>query len=367
MPPQFRSTSLGMKTETSQRRRTLLWALPASLILHALIAALLVYGLPIPPREPQEEQPINVALVPLPEPPQPKPEAKSQPEKKVEKPTPENLPSEKVLKRVFQFGDKDTGPRKSLDGSSDQDQASSPAKDSEPKPAAMPTDAESRSEPTPDAAKPAEPASIDEKPEADKQEAGAPDADKQESAAATPLADDGGEIELPASAQAPQARPDTAPKPSPAKAAKPPRAKAAGSSPTANSLAYAGLPGVRKLFSKGATGDPFATNSMADEPRGQRVADLCSNLLGQQLNDAAYRPVLLPSIPLEVGNLLDAPDTAFRTATTWYHVRFRCGIDTNATHVTSFTFRVGAAASPEESVFLDREARRQGFRVGPGM
>ena len=124
-----------MKTETSQRRRTLLWALPASLILHALIAALLVYGLPIPPREPQEEQPINVALVPLPEPPQPKPEAKSQPEKKVEKPVPENLPSEKVLKPVFQFGDKDTGPRKSLDGRSAQDQASSTAKDSEPKPA----------------------------------------------------------------------------------------------------------------------------------------------------------------------------------------------------------------------------------------
>ena len=90
-----------MKTETSERRRTLLWALPASLILHALIAAFLVYGLPIPAQQPQEEEPVNVALVPPPEPPKPKPAAakeargEKQPEKKVEKPAPEKLPSDR--------------------------------------------------------------------------------------------------------------------------------------------------------------------------------------------------------------------------------------------------------------------------------
>ena len=376
-----------MKTETSERRRTLLWALPASMILHALIAALLIYGLPTPPEQPQEEQPVNVALVPPPEapkpkpaptPPPPQPEATKPPEQKVEKPAPEKLPPIDVLKPVFQFGDKDTGPRKSLDGGSAQDNAPSKGNDSKP----TTNDAESKP------VQPAEPTKIDEKPEtaaketepsqekqatqdtskpeADKQEA--PDADKQASAAAAPLATlgDDGEIELPASAQAPRARPENVPKSSPAKVAKSggaiagePRDVAA-----ATSQAYSSLPGVRKLFSQGATGDMFATNSMADVPRDQRVARLCASVLEQELSDASYSPQLIPSIPLKAGNVLDAPDTAFRTTTAWYHLSFRCGIDTNATRVTSFAFRVGAAATPEESAFLERDAHR---RRGPAV
>lgn len=365
-----------MKDETFEGRRTLLWALPASLILHALIAALLIYGLPTPPEQPQEEQPVNVALVPPPDPPKPKPapapspkkpEAKKPPEQKVEKPTPEKPSSIEVLKPVFQYGDNDTGPRKSLDGGSAN--APSPAKDNEPKPAAAPKDAESKPAPAPDAGGPAESAKVDEKPEADKQEAGAPDADKQASVAAMPLTNPGddGEIELPASAQAPQTRPENVPKPRPSKAAKSGRGSTGEPSSTevaaATSRAYSGLPGVRKLFSQGATGDVFATNSMADVPRDQRAAKLCASVLEQELKDASNFPQLIPVIPLKVGNILDAPDTAFRTATTWYHLSFRCGIDTNATRVTSFAFRVGAAATPEESAFLEREARR---RRGPG-
>ncbi|RUT81248.1 hypothetical protein EOD14_31230, partial [Mesorhizobium sp. M7A.T.Ca.US.000.02.1.1] len=118
-----------MKGETGERRRHLLWALPASLILHALIAAFLVYGLPRPEQQPvQQEQPVNVAIVPPPEKPKPKPAPKPPeptPEKKAEKPPeqkpapePPKPPDDQVLKRVFQYGQKDTGPEKSLDGSS---------------------------------------------------------------------------------------------------------------------------------------------------------------------------------------------------------------------------------------------------------
>ena len=64
MPPLFYSTSVRMKDETRDRRRDLLLALPASLVLHALIIALLVYGLPMPPQLQQEKQAINVTLVP---------------------------------------------------------------------------------------------------------------------------------------------------------------------------------------------------------------------------------------------------------------------------------------------------------------
>ncbi|RWP75214.1 MAG: hypothetical protein EOR11_32750, partial [Mesorhizobium sp.] len=85
-----------MKGETGERRRHLLWALPASLILHALIAAFLVYGLPRPEQQPvQQEQPVNVAIVPPPEKPKPKPAPKPPeptPEKKTEKP-PEQKPA----------------------------------------------------------------------------------------------------------------------------------------------------------------------------------------------------------------------------------------------------------------------------------
>ncbi|TRC97034.1 DUF930 domain-containing protein [Mesorhizobium sp. WSM4303] len=359
-----------MKTETSERRRTFLWALPASLILHALITVLLVYGLPIPAEQPQEEQPVNVALVP-PDPPKPKPaptppppqsEAKKPPEQKVEKPAPRKMPPVDVLKPVFQFGDKDTGPRKSLDGSSAQDNAASPAKDGEPRPTAAPKDAESKPVLAPDAGGPTEQTKIDEKPAADKQEAAAPDADKQAAAAATPLGapGDDGEIELPASAQAPKARPENAPKPSPAKVAKLESggAERPGSTDAAAARAYAGLPGVRKLYSQGATGDALATTAMSGVPRDQRGAKLCASALDQHLLGASYFPELIPSLPLKAGNVVDAPDVAFRTATTWYHLSYRCEVDTAVTRVLSFDFRVGPPASPGDSALLESSVHR---------
>src|SRR5262249_6566675 len=72
--PLFRSTSVSMKDEGQDRRGNLWWALPAALILHALIIALLVHGVPKPSQQPQEEQAVNVALVPPPDQPKPKPD-----------------------------------------------------------------------------------------------------------------------------------------------------------------------------------------------------------------------------------------------------------------------------------------------------
>src|SRR5262245_43725753 len=96
IPPLFRSTSVKMRDETQDRRRNLMWALPASLILNALIIALLGYSVPRPHQQPQEEQAVNVALVPPPDQPKPKPplappkepKAEKPPEPKVEKPPP---------------------------------------------------------------------------------------------------------------------------------------------------------------------------------------------------------------------------------------------------------------------------------------
>ncbi|UVK46556.1 DUF930 domain-containing protein [Mesorhizobium sp. AR07] len=384
-----------MKDETRERRRTLLWALPASLILHALITALLVYGLPMPPQQPQEEQAVNVALVPPPDQPKPKPapapppkkpEAKKPPEPKVEKPPEQNVekppapekPSPvEVLRPVFQFGDKDAGPRKSLDGSSAQDNSPSPAKDKDSKPPVVPKDAENKSAASPDSGERADPTKVGEKPvtaakdieptqekqatstqdmgnqEADKQQAGA-------AAAATPLAAAGGDIEiaLPTSAEAPKPRPENAPKPSPAKVSKSGSGSARRPSSTdvaaAASRVYSDLPGVRRLYSQGATGDALATMSMADVPRYERAGQLCASTLYQQLENASYIPDWVPAFRLNAGNIIDQPNTHFRTRTTWYDLSFRCEVDTNATRVLSFAFRVGPETPPDESARLER-------------
>ncbi|PZV38280.1 DUF930 domain-containing protein [Mesorhizobium kowhaii] len=388
-----------MKDEARERRRNLLWGLPASLILHALIAALVVYNVPRPPQQPQQEQAVNVALVPPPDQPKPAPapppkdpKAKKPPEPKVEKPPEQNVekpqPPEKqprkpspieVLKPVFQFGDKDTGPRKSLDGASARDNSPSPAKDDDSKPPVVPKPAENQPAAPADsdqppastkaaekpvtATKDAEPAQEKQatstqeldKQQADKQEAGARDAEKQTEAAPTPLAAGGGdgEIELPMSAETPKPKPANAPKPGPSKVSKSGSESAKRPSSTAAtadaSRAYSGLPGVRKLNSQSATGDALATTSMSGVSRDQRAGKLCASVLQQQLLDASYLPVLLPFVRLKAGNILDAPDVAFRTTTGWYHLSFRCEVDTDATRVSSFAYRVGTVISAEEA------------------
>jgi len=357
-----------MKGQTEGRRWKLAWALPASLILHALIAAFLIYGLPSPVQRPDQEQPINVALVPPPEQPKPKPppapqprepkaekppepKAEKPPDQKVETPPPEKQqpkpPPIAVLKPVFQYGDKDAGPRKSLDGAGDRDNTPPPAKqhDSKPpdeKPAAAATDAKpARSE--------EKQATQDtDQPQADKQDPAAQTAEKQTAVAPAPAdAARDGKVEPPAEKQKP--------KPLTFRSAKLPksRSKSAGapgstSAGAAAASIYSGLPGVRKLYSRGATGDALATSSMTDVPRDRRVANLCGSVLNQELRDASYSPEWLPSIPLKVGDVLDPPEAAFSTATTWYRLSFRCEVDTDATRVLSFNFRVGAEIPPGE-------------------
>ena len=360
-----------MKSETGERRRHLLWALPTSLILHALIAAFLVYGLPVPPQQPQEEQPVNVALVPPPDQPKPKPapapppkepKAEKPPEPKVEKPPEpkvekppqaQKAPPIEVLKPVFQFGDKDAGPRKSLDGASARDSSPSPAKDDASKPPVVPKPEENKSaELTPDAEKHATSTEEMDKLQADKQEP---------EASPAPLAAGEGEIELPMSAEAPSPKPANAPKPDPSKVSK--SASGSAGKPSSKEVAvaksrtYSGLPGVHRLYSQGATGDASATTSMAGVPRGKRAAQLCASALQQQLLDASYFPELIPSVPLKAGNILDAPDVAFRTTTTWYHLGFRCEVDTDATKVLSFNFRVGPVIPPDQWVRLGLPVR----------
>jgi len=373
------------------------WALAASLILHILVAAFLLYGLPRPDQQPDEQQqPVNVAIVPPPEQPKPKPvpppkaekppepKPEKPPEQKVEKPPPPEPPKPQglqVLKPVFQYGQKDTGPEKSLDGGSAKPNAPSPAKDEAAKPSVAPKPAPNQSAPAPTPQQQTEPSKPDEKPataapdekpaqsrekqptedtdkqQPDKQEA-APQADeKQAVVAPKPLAaETGGKPTPPSPAEKPKPKPKPA-KPMKFESARSLKAPGGGtgmSNPTNNDVAgspmFSGLPGVRKLYSQGATGNAFATSSMDKVSRDQRIANLCANVLNQELQSADYSPRWLPVIPLKSGNVLNPPGAAFSTTTQWYDVSFRCEVDADATRVLSFNFRVGSVVPPGEWV-----------------
>ena len=361
------------------------WALAASLFLHALIATFLFFGLPRPEQEPdQQEQPVNVAIVAPPEQPKPRPAPKPPqptPEKKVEKPPeqkpppePKKLPDDQVLKRVFQYGQKDTGPEKSLDGSSAQantpqaakDTAAKPPAEAKPAPNPPPSPEQqadsSKADQKPETAQPeAKPAPSEEKPatedtdkqQPDKQEAAPQTEEKQAVLAPKPLAaETGGKPTPPSSAGKARPKPAKPMKFKSARALKAPRSGIGMSNPANNEVAgspiYSGLPGVRKLYSQGATGNMEATSSMENVPRDQRVANLCANVLNQELQSADYSPRWLPTIPLKIGNVLNPTQAAFSTATQWFDVSFRCEVDADATRVLSFNFRVGSLVPPGE-------------------
>jgi len=303
MPPTFRSTSVAMKNGADNQREASRWALPGSVAAHVLVVILLIFGLPLPFLETEEEKPIAVDLVPpkSPEekkagPPPPPEEPKKPEEKKVEKP-PESNETQKpapqpVLRPVYQFGEKDAGPRMSPDGNAAEEGSASSQAEREP------------AKPEPEKQTPSKPPALA--------------AAQSEDQAALP------EVTKP-------------PTPKPAELAK---------------KQNPGKPGEsRRLFSQKATGDVIATTAMADLPRGVRGGRLCVTELREQLQNGLppYYPDLLPSSPLEEdATAIDVPEAAFRVSGQWYDLSYRCEVDTNATRVLAFTYRVGAPLPPSE-------------------
>ena len=314
-----------MKDDKEDQRLVSRWALPGSLAAHLLVVLLVVFGLPVSLFEPEEEQAINVDLVPPPKPEKPKaeppppPEKSEKPEeKKAEKPPEGNeaaqAATQPVLNPVFQFGEKDAGPRQSPDGNSPDEGSASPKAEREPdKQELAATPALPRDAPDSNSAQDAS-ATPEAEREPDKKDVAGPQAlttDKSSNQAAPP----------PGAPETPSPKPAQAAKKQ--EAAKPKEAK--------------------KLFSQKATGDIIATTAMADVPRGVRAGRLCVTELREQLQNGLppYYPDLLPSYRLEEGTVIDVPTAAFRVAGEWYDLSYRCEVDTNATRVVAFAFRVG--------------------------
>lgn len=372
MSPLFRPTSLNMSSEAREHDSGLLWGLTPSLILHALIIALLLYGSSRLPQQHPDDGAVSVVMVPPPEQvkPQPVPPPKETkvekpPEPKIEKPVERNVekpsppPSSiEELKPVFQYGAKDSGPRRSLDGSSAQESSASPTKTEDPEQPGVAKDSEAKSAAEPDRPKQEDRASNREAEQDKAGDANSAKSDQQEPQGVDTqdaVTDSSSEVELPLAAAAPQPRPARAPKPASAGT----RRSSSADVAVAASQGYSSLPGVRRLYSQGATGDPFAGASMDGVPRDQRAGKLCASALQQRLLDEGYFAGLLPYRLLKSGNVLDVPDATFRTRTAWYRVSFRCEVDANATRVLSFVSRTGALVPQAEWAALDRSARKQ--------
>ena len=302
MRPVFRTTSVSMKDDKEDQRRVSRWALPGSLAAHVLVALLVIFGLPCVPvraRGGTGDQRRSGAAAQAAgktqgrASPPPPPPAKSE-EKKAEKPPPQNneaaraAATQPVLRPVFQFGEKDAGPRQSPDGNSPQEGSASP-----------------EAERKPDKKDVAEPPALT--------------ADKQKGQAAPP----------PGAPETPSPKPTQAARKQ--EAAKPKEAK--------------------RLFSQNATGELNATIAMGNVPRGVRAGRLCVTELREQLRNSLppYYPDLLPSYRLDEGTtVIDAPRAAFRVAGEWYDLSYRCEVDANATKVVAFAYRVGAPLPPSE-------------------
>ncbi|EJC80427.1 protein of unknown function (DUF930) [Rhizobium leguminosarum bv. trifolii WSM2297] len=317
--------------ETAKQRPEIRWGVVASVLLHVPLVALLIFGLPKIEPKPAEDESVKVELVPPPEekkpeekPPEPKPpeQAKKRPPPPPPPPSATKAPEQAkskpmpTLSPVTQFGDKDSGPEKSLAGNSSQ---------GEIKPSTTPPQHDTQSEPMPTKATAAKP--------------------ETEAPASKPVPDD---VKLPEVATmdvSPERNGPPAEASSEANTtieqAKPPEQKTAEKPkalPATNDL-----PEARTLFSRTADGSLFAQTAMGGLSRKERVATLCTTELQGQLvhGSPAYFPSALPSFGLRAGNILDVKDAAFGTAKGWFQVRFRCEVDDGATKVMSFAHEVG--------------------------
>ncbi len=341
--------------------------LAGSLAAHALIAALLIFGLPVSLPESEAPAAINVDLVPpppeppeeaKPEPPAPEPPAPEQ-AKEAEPPPPPPAQAEAavppppmpVLDPVYQYGEKDAGPADAADGNAAQD------KPAEPPPEAAEEQASETPEVTPEvqeppeqaeapAEPPAEPATESVESEADPAAPEMAEAAREGSTAPEVLSNPGQPdlTDLPTAAQTQPVEdlPSVvaqlpAPRPSPPRQVAP----------------APDLQRADRIFSRPAVVNPQATVAMGNMPRGVRAGNLCTTELREQLQNGVppYWPDDLPLAVLRgEGRVLDVPRGAFSMGGQWYDVSFRCTVDQDATRVTGFAFQVGRLVPRSEWV-----------------
>ncbi|MCQ1855631.1 DUF930 domain-containing protein [Neorhizobium galegae] len=357
------------------------WGIPASILVHVVFVAALFLHLPADSSEPQKEETVQVEIVPPPEEPEKKPEEKKPPEpakqeeakkqeppppppeppkqeeaKKAEPPPPpppkqeeakkppppppapeekhvEPPPSAKeakgqplpVLRPVFEFGEKDSGPRKSQTGNASKETTNPPAESKADAKSVEPVK-QAKEAPAVVEAPPANPVPDD----IQLPEVGIAAANGLRNGPVAGVSPDATKTEIVTAPPAASPKSDPSKKPNPGKPVE--------------------LTEAKTLFSQSETGDAIATTAMGDVPRGVRAGQLCATELREQLRHSAqsYRPEMLPAYRLPNGTVLEVKRGAFRANAQWYDLSFRCEVDDNATKIVSFAFDVGAPVPQSE-------------------
>jgi hypothetical protein len=341
-----------MKQETEKPRSNIGWGIPVSILLHAVFAGVLFFHLPLDFSEPREEEAVQVELVSPPE--EEKQEEKQEeqaaqeppPEQKPEEPKPEEAapppppppspqaetppaeppppqaqeqPEEQAampqLDPVFQYGEKDTGPKLSNGNASEEAETPATPYAEQEAEAEEPAPAASTAEEAPDAAEQEAPPLPDDinLPEVDVAET-SPERDGTVAPGETSLE----AVPVPAERPKPQAEEKPAEKP-------------------------LELTEAKRLFSQNETGSQIATRAMGDMPRGLRAGQLCATEMQQQLLHASppYPLQMVQVYRLPGGTVLEVREGAFLAGGKWYDLSFRCEINEDATRVLSFAYDVG--------------------------
>ncbi|WP_337268894.1 DUF930 domain-containing protein [Oryzifoliimicrobium ureilyticus] len=312
---------------------------------------------PLPPAEtaggqkPQPEKAERAEqAAPKPEPEKSEEPAKSPPpkeEEKADKPEAPPPSAEDAAKRsesanaqserapgapVAEFGEKDTGPEKSLEGSiSSSLKGPHTPSDEAQEPQSQAGGEEAKKEVT----EPQSSTSTPLPPDVDLPKVDAPDT----------LASLEGPDALRADSQT--RLPDVAPRPLPK-----PEMSPASNAGGGGDMQTVTLTPVSKIYSRAATGDPRVRTAIGKLPPQQRLIILCSNeLTAHLIRLTGGRKV--DSVPkyetTDAAIILDKPDAAYLAVDgKWYHLSFRCQVDQDSMRVDSFAFKVGAQVAASE-------------------
>ena len=302
---------------------------------------------PAPKEAKPSEPPPQEQAKPSEPPPQQQEQAKAQepPQQEERPPEDKQMDAEKqepskplspVMQRVVEFGDKDTGPKKSEDGDASQASVTS---DQAPSANSDETEA-AKAEPPKSGADEIKPV--------------------EQAAEINPVAPDISlpqinvedvytEKDGPASEGTDEAKTSFAPEKSTVKlksgqsvAEADPKATTAPTDSDAAPLNK--LKKAKSLFSRSETSNPIAKTMMDGVPRGMRFGILCASELSEQLkhDSPPHLNARVPNYGGDIaGTVLSISKGAFGDAHGWYNLSFRCEVDSGATKVVSFAFAVG--------------------------
>ena len=271
---------------------------------------------PPPPPEPPKQEAKKL------EPPPPRAEKPAEPPKSTDQAKGQSLP---VLRPVFEFGEKDGGPKKSQTGNASKETTSPPAESKADAEVAEPVK-QAKEAPVTLEAPPANPVPDD----IHLPEVGIAAANERKNGPVAGASLDATKTEIVT------APPTASPKSDPSK------------TPTAGKPVE--LTKAKTLFSQSETDDPVATTAMGSIPRGVRAGQLCATELSFQLWHASppYPADLVRPYRLSSGSVLEVKRSEFRANAQWYDLSFRCELNEDATKVISFAFEIGAPVPRSE-------------------